>query len=176
MQTALFAGGCFWCLEAVFSQLKGVEKVQSGYIAGHTAHPTYAQVCTGQTGHAEAVKIDFEESVISYPQLLQVFFATHDPTTLNRQGNDVGTQYRSGIYHLNDTQAQQAQAAIQAAQTLWSQTVVTELQAASTFYPAELEHDAYYAQNPNQGYCQWVIAPKIGHAKQAFAHLWRQES
>lgn len=175
MQTAILAGGCFWCLEAVYAQLQGVTHVKSGYIAGEMANPSYQAVCTGQTGHAEAVQIDFDEHAISYPQLLQVFFAIHDPTTLNRQGNDVGTQYRSGIYTLNPEQLQDAQTALAHAQNDQAQPIVTEIQAATTFYPAETEHDAYFFENPYQGYCQWVIAPKVQHARQQFAPLWRQQ-
>ena len=175
MQTALLAGGCFWCLEAVFASIKGVNSVKSGYTAGHTEQPTYAQVCTGQTGHTEAVQIDFDEHTISYAELLTIFFAIHNPTTLNRQGNDVGTQYRSGIYYLNETQQAAAQAAIAQAQTQYAEPIVTELQAASTFYPAESEHDDYFRLHPYQGYCQLVIAPKVLHAREEFAHHWRQD-
>ena len=175
MQTALLAGGCFWCLEAVFASIKGITSVKSGYTAGQTEQPTYAQVCTGQTGHTEAVQIDFDEHTISYAELLTIFFAIHNPTTLNRQGNDVGTQYRSGIYYLNETQQAAAQAAIAQAQTQYAEPIVTELQAASTFYPAESEHDDYFRLHPYQGYCQLVIAPKVLHAREEFAHHWRQD-
>ncbi|UOO88658.1 peptide-methionine (S)-S-oxide reductase MsrA [Vitreoscilla massiliensis] len=175
MQTAIVAGGCFWCLEAVFTSLQGVHAVKSGYTAGHTENPTYAQVCTGNTGHTEAVKIDFDENTISYAQLLDIFFATHNPTTLNRQGNDVGTQYRSGIYYLNAAQHAEAEAAIAATQAEHAAPIVTELQAASTFYPAESEHDDYFRLHPYQGYCQLVIAPKVLHAREEFAALWRQD-
>ena len=174
MQTALLAGGCFWCLEAVFASIKGVNSVKSGYTAGHTEQPTYAQVCTGQTGHTEAVQIDFDEHTISYAELLTIFFAIHNPTTLNRQGNDVGTQYRSGIYYLDEAQQAAAQAAIAQAQTQYAEPIVTELQAASTFYPAESEHDDYFRLHPYQGYCQLVIAPKVLQAREAFAHHGRQ--
>ena len=175
MQTALLAGGCFWCLEAVFASIKGVNSVKSGYTAGHTEQPTYAQVCTGQTGHTEAVQIDFDEHTISYAELLTIFFAIHNPTTLNRQGNDVGTQYRSGIYYLNEAQHAAAKIALAQAQTEHAEPIVTELQAASTFYPAESEHDDYFRLHPYQGYCQLVIAPKVLHARDEFAHLWRQD-
>ena len=175
MQTALFAGGCFWCLEAVFASIKGVNSVKSGYTAGHIDQPTYAQVCTGQTGHTEAVQIDFDEHTISYAELLTIFFAIHNPTTLNRQGNDVGTQYRSGIYYLDEAQQAAAQAAIAQAQTEHAEPIVTELQAASVFYPAESEHDDYFRLHPYQGYCQLVIAPKVLHAREEFAHHWRQD-
>ena len=175
MQTALLAGGCFWCLEAVFASIKGVNSVKSGYTAGHTEQPTYAQVCTGQTGHTEAVQIDFDEHTISYAELLAIFFAIHNPTTLNRQGNDVGTQYRSGIYYLDEAQQAAAQAAIAQAQTQYAEPIVTELQAASVFYPAESEHDDYFRLHPYQGYCQLVIAPKVLQAREEFAHHWRQD-
>ena len=175
MQTALLAGGCFWCLEAVFASIKGVNSVKSGYTAGHTEQPTYVQVCTGNTGHTEAVKIDFDEHTISYAELLTIFFAIHNPTTLNLQGNDVGTQYRSGIYYLDETQQAAAQAAITQAQTEHAEPIVTELQAASVFYPAESEHDDYFRLHPYQGYCQLVIAPKVLHAREEFAHHWRQD-
>ena len=175
MQTALLAGGCFWCLEAVFASIKGVNSVKSGYTAGHTEQPTYVQVCTGQTGHTEAVQIDFDEHTISYAELLTIFFAIHNPTTLNRQGNDVGTQYRSGIYYLDEAQQAAAQTAIAQAQTQYAEPIVTELQAASTFYPAESEHDDYFRLHPYQGYCQLVIAPKVLHAREEFAHHWRQD-
>ena len=175
MQTAIVAGGCFWCLEAVFSSLKGVVAVKSGYTAGHTEQPTYAQVCTGNTGHTEAVKIDFDEHSISYADILNIFFAIHNPTTLNRQGHDVGTQYRSGIYYLNEAQHMAAQTAIAQAQTEHAEPIVTELQAASVFYPAESEHDDYFRLHPYQGYCQMVIAPKVLHARDEFAHHWRQD-
>ena len=175
MQTALLAGGCFWCLEAVFASIKGVNSVKSGYTAGHTEQPTYAQVCTGQTGHTEALQIDFDEHTISYAELLTIFFAIHNPTTLNRQGNDVGTQYRSGIYYLDEAQQAAAQAAIAQAQTQYAEPIVTELQAASVFYPAESEHDDYFRLHPYQGYCQLVIAPKVLHAREEFAHHWRQD-
>ena len=175
MQTALLAGGCFWCLEAVFASIKGINSVKSGYTAGHTEQPPYAQVCTGQTGHTEAVQIDFDEHTISYAELLTIFFAIHNPTTLNLQGNDVGTQYRSGIYYLDETQQAAAQAAITQAQTEHAEPIVTELQAASTFYPAESEHDDYFRLHPYQGYCQLVIAPKVLHAREEFAHHWRQD-
>ena len=159
MQTAIVAGGCFWCLEAVFSSLKGVVAVKSGYTAGHT----------------EAVKIDFDEHSISYADILNIFFAIHNPTTLNRQGHDVGTQYRSGIYYLDEAQHAAAQAAIAQAQTEHAEPIVTELQAASAFYPAESEHDDYFRLHPYQGYCQIVIAPKVLHARDEFAHFWRQD-
>ena len=160
MQQALFGGGCFWCVEAVFLQLKGVEKVVSGYAGGIVRNPNYEQVCQGNTQHAEVVLIDFDEQQISYSQLLNVFFATHDPTTLNRQGNDIGTQYRSGVYYFNDEQKQQAEKIIQDLEND-GLNIVTELSPAPTFYPAEEYHQNFYARNPSQGYCNFSIPPKL---------------
>lgn len=160
MQQALFGGGCFWCSEAVFLQLKGVEHVTSGYAGGHTEHPTYEEVCTGNTNHAEVILIDFDDAQLSFSQLLDVFFATHDPTTLNRQGNDIGTQYRSVIYYFDEAQKQAAEQYIE---TLKADdlNIVTELSPAPTFFPAEEYHQNYYAKNPSQGYCNFAIPPKL---------------
>jgi len=152
MQQALFGGGCFWCTEAVFLQLQGVQKVVSGYAGGQNPNPTYEQVCGGDTNHAEVILIDFDENQITYSQLLEVFFATHDPTTLNRQGNDVGTQYRSVIYYFNDEQKETAQLTIDSLKAE-GLNIVTELSPAPTFYPAEEYHQNFFAKNPNQGYC-----------------------
>ena len=160
MQQALFGGGCFWCTEAVFLQIRGVSKVVSGYAGGHTTHPTYEEICNGDTNHAEVILIDFDESQISFKQLLDVFFATHDPTTLNRQGNDVGTQYRSVIYYLNEEQQRQSQETIDALKAE-GLNVVTELTPAPTFYPAEDYHQNFFAKNPSQGYCNFAIPPKL---------------
>src|ERR1039458_7151378 len=157
-QTIILAGGCFWCLEAVFRQLAGVERAVSGYIGGHVANPSYKQVCTGATGHAEAVQITFDPAVIALRDLLAVFFASHDPTTPNRQGNDIGTQYRSGIFYLAEQQrevARQVIAELDAAQHS-PDPVVTELTAAGVFYPAEDYHQDYFAYNAQQPYCQLV--------------------
>ena len=170
MQQALFGGGCFWCVEDVFLQLKGVEKVVSGYAGGIVHNPNYEQVCQGNTQHAEVVLIDFNEQQISYLQLLNVFFTTHDPTTLNRQGNDVGTQYRSVIYYLDATQ-QQAAAEMIAALQAEGVNVVTELSAAPEFYPAEDYHQNFFAKNPNQGYCNFSIPPKLNKLRSKFQHL-----
>ncbi|MCA4798961.1 MULTISPECIES: peptide-methionine (S)-S-oxide reductase MsrA [Acinetobacter] len=170
MQQALFGGGCFWCVEAVFLQLQGVEKVTSGYAGGHTLNPSYEDICRGDSGHAEVILIDFDEQQISYSQLLEVFFATHDPTTLNRQGNDVGTQYRSVIYYLDATQ-QQAAAEMIAALQAEAVNVVTELSAAPEFYPAEDYHQNFFAKNPNQGYCNFSIPPKLNKLRSKFQHL-----
>ncbi|MDM1282540.1 peptide-methionine (S)-S-oxide reductase MsrA [Acinetobacter towneri] len=170
MQQALFGGGCFWCVEAVFLQLQGVEKVTSGYAGGHTLNPSYEDICRGDSGHAEVILIDFDEQQISYSQLLEVFFSTHDPTTLNRQGNDVGTQYRSVIYYLDATQ-QQAAAEMIAALQAEAVNVVTELSAAPEFYPAEDYHQNFFAKNPNQGYCNFSIPPKLNKLRSKFQHL-----
>ncbi|EHU1902343.1 TPA: peptide-methionine (S)-S-oxide reductase MsrA [Acinetobacter baumannii] len=172
MQQALFGGGCFWCVEAVFLQIRGVEKVTSGYAGGHTTHPTYEQVCQGDTQHAEVVLIDFDEQQVTYSQLLDVFFATHDPTTLNRQGNDIGTQYRSVIYYFNEEQKQAAEHTIQALKDD-DLDIVTELSPAPTFYPAEDYHQNYYEKNPSQGYCNFAIPPKLLKLYSKFQHLMK---
>ncbi|MBH1970386.1 peptide-methionine (S)-S-oxide reductase MsrA [Moraxellaceae bacterium AER2_44_116] len=167
---AIFGGGCFWCLEAVFQQVKGVHHVTSGYAGGARPNPTYEQICTGVSGHAEVVKLDFDPSIISFSQLLDVFYGIHDPTTLNRQGNDVGTQYRSVIYCQNAEQRQIAEAYIAELQSsgLVKSPIVTEVSDAVTFYPAEAYHQNYFANHPNQGYCQMVVAPKVHKLKQYF--------
>ena len=174
MQQALFGGGCFWCVEAVFLQLKGVEKVVSGYAGGIVHNPSYEQICQGNTQHAEVVLIDFDEQQISYSQLLNVFFAIHDPTTLNRQGNDIGTQYRSVIYYFNDEQKQQAEQVIQGLEDE-NLNIVTELSPAPTFYPAEEYHQNFYARNPSQGYCNFSIPPKLSKLRSRFADLLKTE-
>ena len=174
MQQALFGGGCFWCVEAVFLQLKGVEKVVSGYAGGIVHNPSYEQVCQGNTQHAEVVLIDFNEQQISYLQLLNVFFTTHDPTTLNRQGNDIGTQYRSVIYYFNDEQKQQAEQVIQGLEDE-NLNIVTELSPAPTFYPAEEYHQNFYARNPSQGYCNFSIPPKLAKLRAKFVDLLKSE-
>ena len=170
-QIATLAGGCFWCLEAVFEQMRGVEKVVSGYIAGEKPNPTYEAVCSGTTGHAEAVQITFDSSQVSYGELLAVFFSIHDPTTLNRQGNDRGTQYRSAIYYHNEDQRAQAAEFFDELkrQKVYPNPLVTELVAASEFYPAEEYHQHYFANHPSQGYCQLVVAPKVLKFKTHFA-------
>ena len=170
MQQALFGGGCFWCTEAVFLQIRGVSKVVSGYAGGHTTHPTYEEICNGDTNHAEVILIDFDESQISFKQLLDVLFATHDPTTLNRQGNDVGTQYRSVIYYLNEEQQRQSQETIDALKAE-GLNVVTELTPAPTFYPAEDYHQNFFAKNPSQGYCNFAIPPKLNKLRAKFVEL-----
>jgi peptide-methionine (S)-S-oxide reductase len=170
-QIATLAGGCFWCLEAVFEQMRGVEKVVSGYIAGENPNPSYEEVCTGNSGHAEAVQITFDPAQISYDELLAVFFTIHDPTTLNRQGNDQGTQYRSAIFYHNEDQRADAAELMRELrkQHIFPAPLVTELVAASTFYPAEDYHQHYYANHPGQGYCQFVVAPKLAKFKAHFA-------
>lgn len=168
LETATLAGGCFWCLEAVFRRLQGVESVVSGYMGGATPNPTYRDVCTGSTGHAEVVQIRFDPAVISYADLLDVFFAIHDPTTLNRQGNDRGTQYRSAIFYHTPEQLAVAEQAILEEQQGWQDAIVTELSAAETFFPAEDYHQDYFANNTFQPYCQFVVAPKVRKAVEKF--------
>jgi peptide-methionine (S)-S-oxide reductase len=162
-ETATLAGGCFWCLEAVFLELKGVERVTSGYAGGDAPNPSYEAVCTGATGHAEVVQVTFDAAVVTFRQLLEIFFTIHDPTTLNRQGADAGTQYRSAIfYHTREQQAEAARviAEIEAAH-VWSKPIVTEAVPFEAFYPAEEYHTDYYRRNPNQSYCRIVIEPKV---------------
>lgn len=169
-ETAIFAGGCFWCTEAFFVDLKGVEKVVSGYIGGKTENPTYKEVCSGYSGHAEAIKITFNPDEVAYEDLLEIFFATHDPTTINRQGNDVGTQYRSEIFYTTDEQKLAAENFIKllTEQDIFGKKIVTKISEASTFYPAEDYHQDYYAQNPEQPYCSMVIAPKLEKLKKNY--------
>lgn len=163
MEVATFAGGCFWCTEAVFLEIKGVEKVVSGYIGGKTKNPTYKDICTGETGHAEAIQITFNPNEVAYEDLLEVFFGTHDPTTLNRQGADIGTQYRSEIFYHSEAQKTKAENYIQLLEKekLYDKKIVTKVSSATVFYPAEDYHQNYYNQNSSQGYCQMVIAPKL---------------
>jgi peptide-methionine (S)-S-oxide reductase len=160
-EIATLGGGCFWCLEAVYDQLKGVTDVVSGYSGGHVLNPTYKQICTGTTNHAEVTQITFDPDVISYKELLDVFFTIHDPTTLNRQGADVGTQYRSVIFYHSAEQKATAEQTMKDAQTLWQNPIVTQIVPEETFYPAEAYHQEYFANNPHAGYCQVVIAPKV---------------
>lgn len=162
-ETATLAGGCFWCLEAVYDQLKGVDDVVSGYSGGHVVAPTYKQVCTGDTGHAEVIQLTFDPDVITFKDILDVFFTIHDPTTLNRQGNDVGTQYRSAIFTHSPEQktiAEQTIAELNKA-GVWDAPIVTEVTTFEKFYPAEEYHQEYFERNPGQGYCRVVIAPKV---------------
>jgi len=174
---ATFAGGCFWCTEAVYAQLKGVQSITSGYIGGQVPNPTYKQVCTGQTGHAEAIEIEYDPQVVSFEQLLEVFFATHDPTTLNRQGADVGTQYRSGIFFHDAEQQRIAREVIMKldAARVFPARIVTEVTQASTFYLAEDYHQNYFANNPFQPYCQAVAAPKVAKVRKAFKDLVKEQ-
>ncbi|MEW6247453.1 MAG: peptide-methionine (S)-S-oxide reductase MsrA [Nitrospirota bacterium] len=171
MEIATLAGGCFWCLEAVYDQLKGVASVESGYIGGSVSNPTYEAVCTGRTGHAEAVQITFDPQVVPYRDLLEIFFAVHDPTTLNRQGNDVGTQYRSAIFYHSPDQKAIAEDVIATLtkEKVFDRPVVTEVVPASTFYIAEAYHQEYFVRNPLQGYCQYVIGPKVAKFRRQFA-------
>jgi len=174
-EIALIGGGCFWCIEAVLERLEGVSRVVSGYAGGRNPSPSYEQVCSGTTGHAEVVQVEFDPAVLSYRDLLIVFFAMHDPTTLNRQGADVGTQYRSVIYYNSETQRQVAEALIKEfdGEGIWGAPIVTKVEPAPMFYPAEEYHQRYYQRNPNAGYCQVVIAPKVAKLRQRFAHRLR---
>ena len=168
MTTYVLAGGCFWCLDAVYRGIKGVSEVVSGYTGGDVAHPTYEKVSTGATSHAEAVRITFDESIIPGDTVLDIFFLIHDPTTLNRQGNDVGTQYRSAMFYADDTQKTTFEAAIDRAKTHWGDGIVTELQPLETFFPAEDYHQDYFNKNPGNGYCSIVIEPKIVKARKEY--------
>jgi peptide-methionine (S)-S-oxide reductase len=168
-EIATLAGGCFWCLEAGFVALKGVDKVVSGYMGGSVDQPTYEQVCGGNTGHAEVVQISYDPAVISFADLLEVFFVVHDPTTLNRQGNDTGTQYRSAIFWHSPEQKAIAEATVSGLTGEYSNPVVTEITAATTFWPAEDYHQDYFANNPRQPYCQFVVAPKVVKVRAKFA-------
>jgi len=169
-EIATLAGGCFWCLEAVYDEAKGVDSVESGYMGGHTARPTYEQVCSGATGHAEVVQITFDPKVVSYKALLEVFFVIHDPTTLNRQGNDVGTQYRSAIFYHSPEQKQVAEQTMREleAEKVFDAPIVTQLLPAETFYPAEGYHQEYFQRNSSQPYCQFVVAPKVAKFRRKF--------
>jgi peptide-methionine (S)-S-oxide reductase len=174
---ATFAGGCFWCTEAVYVQLKGVQGVTSGYIGGKVPNPTYKDVCTGLTGHAEAIEIEYDPQVVPFEKLLEVFFATHDPTTLNRQGADVGTQYRSGVFYHDDDQKRVAEEVIKKldAARIFPGKIVTEVTPASVFYPAEDYHQDYFARNPFQPYCQAVAAPKVQKVRKVFKELVKEQ-
>ena len=171
LHTATFAGGCFWCTESIFLRLNGVKSVISGYIGGKTANPTYKEVCGGETGHAEAIRIIFDPKQITFGELLEIFFATHDPTTINRQGNDVGTQYRSEIFYHNDSQRELAEAYIKLLgdENTFGKKVVTRLSAATDFYPAEDYHQNFFDRNPAQPYCNFAIPPKIAKLESKFA-------
>jgi peptide-methionine (S)-S-oxide reductase len=174
-ETAIFGGGCFWCIEAVFKRLAGVESAESGYMGGHVDNPTYRQVCGGDTGHVEVVRVTFDPSVISYRDLLDVFFAVHDPTTLNRQGNDVGEQYRSVIYYESEGQekiAEETIAELDAAK-VYPEPIVTTVEPAARFYVAEGYHQDYYDNNRTQPYCQFVISPKVAKLEKKFGEKMR---
>jgi peptide-methionine (S)-S-oxide reductase len=169
-EIATLGGGCFWCLEAVFEGLEGVASVESGYMGGQTVNPTYEDVCSGRTGHAEVVQVAFDPAVVSFANMLEVFFVVHDPTTLNRQGNDVGTQYRSAIFYHTPAQKSAVDAAIARLDgaKLWNAPIVTEVAPAGKFYAAEAYHQRYYASNPYQPYCQFVVAPKVQKFRKHF--------
>ncbi len=171
LEVATLAGGCFWCLEAVYDHIKGVVAVESGYIGGQVERPTYEAVCSGRTGHAEAVRITFDPHSISYQELLEIFFVVHDPTTLNRQGGDIGSQYRSAIFYHSEEQRKTAEALITSfnKEKLYSAPIVTQLEPATTWYEAEAYHQEYFARNPLQGYCQVVIGPKVAKFREQFA-------
>ena len=173
LDKATFAGGCFWCTEAVYAQIKGVKSVTSGYIGGEVPNPTYKDVCTGLTGHAEAVEIEYDPTQVPFEKLLEVFFTTHDPTTKNRQGADVGTQYRSGVLYHDDKQKQVAEDVIKRldAAGAFPGKIVTEVTKATTFYPAEDYHQDYFADNPRRPYCQAVVAPKVDKVRKVFKDL-----
>jgi peptide-methionine (S)-S-oxide reductase len=177
VETITLAGGCFWCLEAVFDEMKGVLSVDSGYSNGHVANPSYRDVCTGKTGHAEVVRIMFDPSVIQFKDILNVFFAFHDPTTLNRQGADTGTQYRSGIYYHTSEQKEIAEALIKDLneQNIWDNPIVTEVEPIKDFYMAEEYHQEYFAKNPYHPYCMAVIAPKVNKFRKHHMELLKKQ-
>jgi len=167
LEVATVGGGCFWCTEAVFNHVKGVEEVISGYTGGNApGKPTYREICSGLTGHAEVVKVTFDANIISYKDILEIFMTTHDPTTLNRQGADVGTQYRSVIYYYNDTQKEIANRVLEELNPLYSNQIVTEVSPMGVFYEAEKEHQEFYQNNPDYGYCTYVIDPKLNKLRQ----------
>jgi peptide-methionine (S)-S-oxide reductase len=167
-QVAILGGGCFWCLEAVYLEVRGVSKVESGYMGGHDPAPTYEEVCGGNTGHAEVVRVEFDPSVISYHDILEIFFTIHDPTTLNRQGNDVGTQYRSVIFFDSPEQEATARKVIAEMACVWDGPLVTEVQPVATWFRAEEYHQDYFRQHPLQGYCAFVVAPKVVKIRKTF--------
>ena len=169
-EVATLGGGCFWCVEAVFDELRGVSSVESGYAGGRTENPTYEQVCSGATGHAEVVRVTFDPREVSFKEILEIFFTAHDPTTLNRQGADVGTQYRSVIYYHDERQRETAQEVIRELNeaNIWDGTIVTEVAPLSNYYEAEEYHQEYFARNPGQGYCRAVVAPKVAKFRQRF--------
>lgn len=167
-ETATLGGGCFWCLEAVYQELKGAQHIESGYTGGQVANPTYEQVCDGTTGHAEVVRLEFDPAVVSYREILEIFFTIHDPTTPNRQGNDIGTQYRSAIYYHSPEQHETARQVIACMASVWDAPIVTELSPAEAYYKAEDYHQNYFRQHPLQGYCAFVVAPKVAKFRKVF--------
>jgi peptide-methionine (S)-S-oxide reductase len=177
LQTATLAGGCFWCLEAVYDEIRGVHSVESGYAGGHVDNPTYRAVCNGDTGHAEVVQVQFDPDVVSYRDLLNVFFAIHDPTTLNRQGADVGTQYRSAIFYHDEEQKRIAEELIKDLNTqkIWDRPLVTQVEKLDKFYIAEDYHQEYFANNPYQPYCMAVVAPKVSKFRKHFLELLKKQ-
>jgi len=174
-ETITLAGGCFWCLEAVYEQMKGVTRVQSGYMGGSVAHPTYQQVCEGRTGHAEVVQVEFDPDIVTIRDILEVFFAIHDPTTRDRQGNDVGTQYRSAIFYHSDEQRRVSEEVIHelTEEKAFGDPIVTEVRPASDFWPAEDYHNEYFSRNGDQPYCAYVVAPKVAKFRKKFAEMAR---
>jgi len=175
-EMATLGGGCFWCLEAVYQEMKGVQSVESGYTGGSVENPAYEQVCEGTTGHAEVVRIFFDTEAVSYRDILEVFFTIHDPTTLNQQGNDIGTQYRSVIYYHSPEQQATAKQVIAEMANVWGAPIVTELSPATTYYKAEPYHQNYFRQHPDQGYCAFVVAPKVAKFRQIFANRTKAAS
>ncbi|HEX4880051.1 MAG TPA: peptide-methionine (S)-S-oxide reductase MsrA [Limnobacter sp.] len=177
LEQATLGGGCFWCLEAVYSQLKGISKCESGYSGGHDPNPNYDKVCSGRSGHAEVVRLEFDPEIISYRKILAVFFAIHDPTTLNRQGNDVGPQYRSVIYFHNEEQHAVARAFVEDLESrkIYRDKVITELSPLINYYPAEQYHQEYFENNPMQPYCAYVVAPKVEKAEDLFGDLFKRK-
>ncbi|GAB3404558.1 peptide-methionine (S)-S-oxide reductase MsrA [Massilia agilis] len=173
-EVAILGGGCFWCLEAVYQQARGVTRVESGYMGGDTPHPTYEQVCGGATGHAEVVRLEFDPALISYRDILEIFFTIHDPTTLNRQGNDVGTQYRSVIFTTSGEQEAVARKVMAEMAGVWDAPIVTHIEPAKTWYKAESYHQDYFNQHPLQGYCAFVVAPKVAKFRKVFANRLKE--
>lgn len=174
-EIATLGGGCFWCLEAVYQQVKGVLNVESGYAGGQVVDPTYEQVCSGSTGHAEVVRLEFDPAVIGYRDILEIFFTIHDPTTPNRQGNDIGTQYRSAIFYHSPQQHETAKQVIAAMAHVWDAPIVTELSPIADYYKAEDYHQNYFEQHPLQGYCAFVVAPKVAKFRKTFSDKMKPE-
>jgi peptide-methionine (S)-S-oxide reductase len=171
MKTFVLGGGCFWCLDSAFVNFKGVHEVTCGYTGGSLDNPSYERVCDGNTGHAEVVAVEFDEDVISADQIMDIFFTLHDPTQLNRQGNDIGTQYRSSIFYSSDAEREYFQIQLERAKEIWGPKVVTTLEPLEKFWPAEEYHQDFFAKNPNQGYCVAVVAPKVAKVKKSFQNL-----